>query len=80
MGTPGINNKALERTATQKGFVLDKGNTQYFYQQFDRPIGYDNGTATTWIRAEITSKTYHGHPMRPDRLPAVVRKHFGIKN
>lgn len=75
---PGLNNKALEKLATQKGFVIDRGNTKYFYYKSDKIIGYDNGTETQWIRAEITSRVYHGHPMRVDRLPKDVRDEFGL--
>jgi hypothetical protein len=75
---PGVNNKALEKLATQKGLVIEHGKTKYFFYKSDNVIGYDNGTATQWIRAEISSRVYHGHPMRVDRLPKAVRDAFGL--
>ncbi len=75
---PGVNNKALEKLAAQKGFVIEHGKTKYFFYKSDKVIGYDNGTATQWIRAEISSRMYHGHPMRVDRLPKAVRDAFGL--
>ncbi len=73
-----MNNKALEKLAAQKGFVIEHGKTKYFFYKSDKVIGYDNGTATQWIRAEISSRMYHGHPMRVDRLPKAVRDAFGL--
>ncbi|MDG9672348.1 hypothetical protein ONV78_31755 [Hahella sp. CR1] len=75
---PGINNKALKKLATQKGIVLEKpggSQTKYFFYKSDEVVGYDNGEATQWIRAEITSGTYHGHPINENRL----LKNYGIK-
>lgn len=74
---PNVNNKALEKLATIKGHVIvQEGNTIYFYYKFQKNIGYDGGVATKWIRAEISSRTLHGHPMRYERLPKEVRDSY----
>ena len=77
---PTVNNKVLENLALKKGFVVvNEGGTLYFFYKFDDVIGYDNGTATKWIRAELSGGVFHGHPMKVDRLPSEVRKYFKVK-
>ena len=68
---PDVNIKELEKLAIQKGKVVTSPNgknVKYFFFKSDRVIGYDQGKATHWIRAEISSGTYHGHPMNTERL------------
>lgn len=67
---PGINVRLLEYTAMQRGIVHKKPNstTLYFFYKSDSVVGYDQGKATQWIRAELTSGEFHGHPMNTDRL------------
>ena len=43
------------------------GTIYYFYDN-GITIGYDQGKPTSWIRAELTSRTLHGHPMSTDRV------------
>ena len=68
---PNVNNKELERLATQKGIVYSppgNKNVKYFFYKSDEIIGYDQGIPTQWIRAEVSSGSYHGHPMNEKRL------------
>jgi hypothetical protein len=75
---PEVSNVGLEKIALQKGFVIQHGGAYHSYVQFDKPIGYDNGRATNWIRAELSGQAYHGHPISESRLPKVVREFFGL--
>lgn len=75
---PEVSNSGLEKIALQKGYVVERGGGYYAYIQFDRTIGYNNGNATTWIRAELSGDAYHGHPVLESDLPQAVRKHFGL--
>lgn len=75
---PELSNGGLEMMALQKGFVIEHGGGYHAFAEFDQTIGYDNGEETSWIRAELTSGTYHGHPMSESRLPQAVRDHFGL--
>ncbi|MFO0808887.1 MAG: SEC-C metal-binding domain-containing protein [Gemmataceae bacterium] len=75
---PGVSNKGLEKIALEKGFVVEHGGAKHAFVQFDQVVGYDGGKATTWIRAELSGGSYHGHPMHPNRLPQAVREHFGL--
>ncbi|MCE5173739.1 hypothetical protein LQV63_31455, partial [Paenibacillus profundus] len=79
---PGVNNKGLEKEALWKGEIVDgdKG-VIYFIYDTGRPIGFDLGTETSWIRAEITSgKVYHGHPISGNRLEEDLKKSKPRKN
>jgi len=72
---PGINNKSLEYEAMFKGIpITDDGNTIYYIYNTGKEIGYDRGVKTTWIRAELSSGVYHGHPMAPDRVQKYLSK------
>ncbi|BFH16747.1 RHS repeat-associated core domain-containing protein [Paenibacillus melissococcoides] len=67
---PHINNRTLEKEALNKGVFVqgDKGAT-YFIYDAGRPVGYDLGVETSWVRAELTSGgVYHGHPIAGKRL------------
>ena len=66
---PEFNDSRLEKLALQKGVVVEHGGGYHAFLQFDRSIGFDNGNATTWIRAELSGGVYHGHPMHQSRLP-----------
>jgi len=66
---PDVSNKGLEKTALEKGFIVDHGGGYHSYIQFDRPIGYNNGQATTWIRSELSGGSYHGHPVLENQVP-----------
>jgi hypothetical protein len=73
---PDVNNKALEKLATQKGKVFTapgNKNVTYFFYKSDKIIGYDQGKPTSWIRAEISSGSYHGHPINEDRLSKYIK-------
>lgn len=73
---PEVNNKALEKLATQKGTVFippGNKNVKYFFYKSDKIIGYDQGKPTNWIRAEVSSGAYHGHPMNEDRLSKYIK-------
>ncbi len=66
---PGINNIALEYEAMFKGIPILHGNsTVYYFYDTGNIIGYDGGQPTTWIRAELSSGFYHGHPMSISRV------------
>lgn len=72
---PGINNNAIEKQALMKGNIVkykDKGVTYYIYNAGEI-IGYDSGIATSWIRAELSSGFYHGHPIAGERLANYLR-------
>ncbi|MEK3789133.1 hypothetical protein [Paenibacillus sp. FSL K6-1230] len=72
---PEVNNKTLEKTALEKGLVVqgDKGST-YFIYDAGKPVGYDLGVETSWIRAELTSGgIYHGHPIAGNRLMGYLK-------
>ncbi|MEN1990391.1 hypothetical protein [Paenibacillus hubeiensis] len=53
---PDINNRTLEKTALEKGLIVqgDKGSI-YFIYDGGKPVGYDLGVETNWIRAGLTS-------------------------
>ena len=66
---PGIDNRKLERTALQKGTYVERGaNAFWGIYRADKIVGYDGGKPTRWIRAEFSSGTFHGHPMRIERV------------
>ena len=70
---PGLNNAALERTALQKGVHIQRGgNGVWAFYKFDKPVGFDGGEKTHWIRAELASGTFHGHPMKLSRVRKYV--------
>jgi hypothetical protein len=74
---PGINNHELERQALRHGIKVEdpsKGATYYYYKSA-KPIGYDGGEETQWIRAELTSgNVFHGHPVNDNRLPKFIKE------
>jgi len=71
---PGINNTGLEYEAMFNGIPVKYDNsTVYYFYDTGMTVGYDQGMPTTWIHSELTSGTYHGHPMNVDR----VKKHLG---
>lgn len=75
---PDVNQKELEKLALQKGIVVQKtgtSTTKYFFYKSDKVIGFDSGVETMWIRSELTSGVYHGHPIAPARLWSM----YGIK-
>lgn len=66
---PEVNNQALELEALRNGEVIRGDRTQSegtVHVRYDakQVVGYDGGEAVTTIRAEISGKTYHGHPRR----------------
>jgi RHS repeat-associated protein len=64
---PEVNNKALEKTAIERGIVTrEGGNGFHAYYRSEGVVGYDRGMPTRWIRAEISNDTYHGHPRAID--------------
>ena len=65
----------LERLALQKGYIVEHGGSVHAYIEFDQTVGYNNGRATTWIRAELTNNrtNIHGHPFDPANLPEGAR-------
>jgi hypothetical protein len=72
---PGIDNEKLEREALRKAeyIYVDKDkNVVYFFYDTRRPVGYDGGDETTWIRAELrkdeNTPVLHGHPISVKRL------------
>jgi len=68
----GISHKGLEKLALEKGVIVEHGGGYHAYLEFDRPIGYNNGKPTNWIRAELSGGVYHGHPFDPTKLPSAV--------
>jgi|GEM_PF-2374179 hypothetical protein len=75
---PGVDNTQLERRALQHGLLIDRGNGGVWgIFRFNKPVGYDGGEKTNWIRAELSSGTIHGHPMRPGRVGKYVRENRG---
>jgi hypothetical protein len=68
--------RTLETLAIRKGIVRPKpdSTTIYYFYRHDQIVGFDEGNPTYWIRAEITSGTYHGHPISEQRLAS-----YGIK-
>ncbi len=73
---PGINNKSLEYEAMFKGIPIKEEGKNVIYYIYDtgKVVGYDRGMPTTWIRAELSSKVYHGHPMADDRVKYYLDK------
>lgn len=69
--------RTLETLAIRKGIVRPKPDSQtlYFFYRHDQIVGYDGGEPTYWLRAEITSGSYHGHPISAERLWS----NYGIK-
>ena len=71
---PGVNNAKLERKALLKGLWIHRSNGAIWsIYKFDKPVGYDGGKPTNWIRAEVSSGTFHGHPMSEQRVQKYVR-------
>ena len=73
---PGVDNKKLEYAAMFKGIpIKEKGkNAIYYIYNTNEIIGYDRGKPTTWIRGELSSENYHGHPMALDRVQNYIGK------
>jgi hypothetical protein len=69
---PGVDNQALELEGLKKGIVYDRGTMHYFFYKSPNVVGYDEGVPTQWIRAELSSGTYHGHPMNVKRLSKYI--------
>ena len=77
----GIEREAI-RKAIDKGMIYRdvEGNkgVYYFFHKFDKPIGYNNGKPTQWIRVELSNpeakgkSQIHGHPTTLEE----VRKRF----
>ncbi|WP_268623941.1 RHS repeat-associated core domain-containing protein [Paenibacillus alvei] len=69
-----VDNKVLEKQALLKAKVIYYDSTKgslYFLYNAGKPVGYDLGEKTNWIRAELTSgdpAVYHGHPIGEARL------------
>ncbi len=72
----GVSNNGLEKIALEKGFIVDHGGGYYAYIEFNQPIGYNNGQATTWIRAELSGGVYHGHPVPATEVPQAAKDFF----
>jgi hypothetical protein len=73
---PELDNQVIEKFVIQnydKGYILDRGNKGiWIYMYFDSQIGFNNGISTNWIRVEVQSSTYHGHPADPARVRQAV--------
>ena len=70
---PGIDNNSLEYKAMFEGIPVSHGNgTIYYFYDTGQIIGFDGGQPTTWIRAELTSGFYHGHPMSIERVSRYI--------
>jgi hypothetical protein len=71
---PGTDNAVLEKTALQQGTLVPRPNGAFWkIYRFDKPVGFDGGVETHWIRAEYSSGTYHGHPMSIDRVRKYIK-------
>ena len=71
---PGVNNAKLEKKALLKGLWIHRGNgALWSIYKFDKPVGYDGGKPTNWIRAEVSSGTFHGHPMSEQRVQKYIK-------
>ena len=73
---PGVDNKKLEYAAMFKGIPIKDKPKNVIYYMYDtgKVIGYDRGKSTTWIRGELSSGNYHGHPMALDRVQNYIGK------
>lgn len=63
---PSVNHITLERSVlhSRAGEWFLHGNaTLYKFERFADPIGYDQGQETRWIRVEVSSGVFHGHPV-----------------
>jgi hypothetical protein len=73
---PEIDNQIIEKFVIQnydKGYILDRGNKGiWIYMHIDSQVGFNNGISTNWIRVEVQSSTYHGHPADPARVRHAV--------
>lgn len=72
---PSVDRVKLERHALveMKGYYKSfsdggKKGTIYKFVKFKKPIGFDLGEETQWLRVEWSSHNYHGHPISIDRL------------
>lgn len=53
----------------KKGVLVyyDEGKEQLWkIYKSNKPVGFNDGTSTNWIRVEISSGKYHGHPIKID--------------
>ena len=55
--------EGIEQAMNNGLFFFDKNKqTYYFFHKFEKPIGYNLGKETNWIRVELSGGTIHGHP------------------
>jgi hypothetical protein len=72
--SPGIDNAVLEKIALKKGTLVPRPNGAFWkIHRFEKPVGFDGGVETHWIRAEYSSGTYHGHPMSISRVRKYIK-------
>ena len=71
---PGLIRERVEARALRDlpGIYQSHSGSVYKYVKFERPVGYDSGQITQWIRVEVTATgtvgEFHGHPIEPRRL------------
>lgn len=69
--------KAIDKGMVYRDVEANKG-AYYFFYKFDKPIGYNNGKPTQWVRVELSNpdplgkSQIHGHPTTLEE----VRKRF----
>jgi hypothetical protein len=72
--SPGVDNAVLEKIALEKGTLVPRPNGAFWkIHRFEKPVGFDGGVETRWIRAEYSSGTYHGHPMSISRVRKYIK-------
>lgn len=69
---PGLVREKIEARALRTdtpGVFREKRGTLYKYVKLERPVGYDSGELTHYMRVELShSGEYHGHPMSLARI------------
>uniref|UniRef100_UPI003703A22D ribonuclease YeeF family protein n=1 Tax=Bacillus pumilus TaxID=1408 RepID=UPI003703A22D len=72
---PNIKNKVIEKEALKKGLIVEnEKGAVYFIYNTGRPVGFDLGVETSWVRAELTSSgVFHGHPIAGNRLQEYLK-------
>lgn len=68
---PGLDVQQLERAALNSPRAYaryHKKHSIWKFYRFDHPVGFDEGVETRWIRVELTSGAFHGHPMNIQRV------------
>jgi hypothetical protein len=73
---PGLNHIQIERAAirSEKDEWIAHGNETLFkFERLDKVVGYDQGQETRWIRVEISSGYFHGHPISLSRVRKYVK-------